>query len=277
MRKRSENKLLGPAGVQPKGTPEALFESGAEIAGGAVSGALAFFADGPLGAGAAGASGAVLARTIVSLAARVMSRRERVRSGAVASYALDHVARRLSWGDRPRKDLFEGGVRTDGEELFEGILVKARDEYEERKLRHLALFYANLIFDESVSVMTAHRLIKAISLLGYRQLVFLSLINQRKVVDVAGLRSHGRHSSAELEALKIEEMELLSGYIGVHGLVWNYGDYDDRLSNLGKLLVRLAELDSVPEQDLHDLSELLATCPDKAPPRYKREQPPEDE
>ena len=256
-----------------------LLQSGAEIAGGAVGGALGFLASGPTVAAVAGASGAILTRAIVLAATRLMSEREKVRTGAVSAYALDCISRRLSWGDKPRIDLFEaqGGHRSDGEELFEGVLIKARDEFEERKIRHLALFYANLIFDNSVSAMTAHRLIRTVSQLTYRQLVFLSLVHKNRVVDVAGLRSHTHHETAELEALKVEEMELLSGYIGLHGLIWNYSHYDDRLSNLGKVLVRLAELDTVPQSDLSMLSLLLASCPEKSSPSYRPEIPKDEE
>lgn len=263
--------------ADPSNKALSLVSSGSEIAGAAVGAALGFIAAGPVAAAAGGALGTVLHRTIVYTADRVLSQMERARAGAVSAYVLARVSSRLEWGHRPREDLFAIGDkrRSDGEELFEGVLIKARDEYEERKLQHLALFYANLIFDGSVSATTAHRLVKTISQLTYRQLVYLSLVAEEKMVDVGGLRSHERHADADIEAFKLEEMDLLSGHIGLYGLLWNYKDFDDRLSNLGKLVVRLAELDSIPDGERKALKGLLARCPEKAAPKFGYDEPPD--
>lgn len=266
-----KNKAVDPALV--------FIEGGADLAGGAVSSALGFMAAGPGGAVAAGVVGVALQRTLRYAASRYMSQRERIRSGAVSAHAIARISQRIGWGHQPREDFFSENLdcRSDGEEILEGVLIKARDEFEERKLKYLAFFYANLVFDSSVSAMTAHRLLKTIGLLSYRQLIFLALVHKEKMVDVSGLRSHSHHKSAELEALKIEEMDLLSGYIGLHGLIWNYRDYEDRLSNLGRVLARLAELDCIPAKDLEVVSTLLASCPEKSHPMYKPDLPADED
>jgi hypothetical protein len=254
-----------------------LLTSGAGIAGPALSGALGYYAAGPVGGAAAAVAGEVLVRGVDQWAQRLLSESESARVGAAAAIAVNLIRVRISEGQIPRQDIFyrQGFRRPDAEELLEGVLLKARDEYEERKIRHLGVLFGNLVFDPAVSVPLAHRLIASMSGLSYRQVTFLALLKERGVVDVSGLRSNTHYKDHELEALKIDEMNLHEGGMGMHGLVWNWKGFDDRLSNIGRILVRLAEIDSVEAEDLAAISGLLARCPPMAKPRFGSDPIPE--
>lgn len=239
-----------------------LIEYGAEVAGAAVGGALGFLAGGPLGAAGAGTVGVLITRSIAQAADKVMSERELIRVGAVAGIAANHIRERIELGDIPRSDFFthERQSQDTGTQLFEGILLKARDEYEEKKIQYLGRFFANLVFAQGVSSSVASLLIKTFERLTYRQLVLLALIHRQGLIDVQNLRGQS-HPLPELEALKREEMDLHDSNFGSVGLVHGIGSYEDKLSPLGAVLVELGELSRISEDDTKTILKLLELCP----------------
>src|SRR5207249_275051 len=60
-------------------------------------------------------------------------------------------------------------------EILEGVLIKARDAYEEKKLPLLASLYASIAFHEEISPAHANHLIELGSQLTYRQLCVLAV------------------------------------------------------------------------------------------------------
>lgn len=126
---------------------KSLISTVAEIAGAAVGGAIGFFAAGPAGAAGAGTLGVIVAKAGAKLlgdvAERTMSAREKVRVGAVAAIAFDKIKKNAQAGNEPRKDGFFDSVDgrlSKAEEILEGTLRRAREEYEEKKLRSWEIF-----------------------------------------------------------------------------------------------------------------------------------------
>lgn len=247
---------------KPEDKAKFLVQSGIEIAGAAASSAIGFFAAGPFSAACAGAFGVLLAKSLAQEADKAMSAREQQRVGSVAAFAIARIAERLANGDGPRSDFFAPttAFQSDGAQLLEGVLLKARDEYEERKLYHLGCFYGNLVFAK-VSVSVASLLIKTFERLTYRQLVLLALIHQSNTINVKNLRSQN-HADPELEALKREEMELHGNSFGSAGLVCGAGPFDDALSPLGIILVELAEVGEISGSAMSEITALIARCPE---------------
>lgn len=241
-----------------------LVQTGAEIAGGAVGGAIGFLAAGPTGAAGAGVLGVVVTKALAQVADKVMAAREKARVGSVAAIALARIAERAARGDAPNAAFFssKGGLQSDGAQLLEGVLLKARDEYEELKLYHLGRFYGNLAFTD-ISPRTASLLVKTFEMLTFRQLALLSLIDRMGKVDVKNLRSQS-HADPNLEALKREEMELHDGTLGSLALVGGAGPFDDALSSLGRVFSDLAEISSVPDAEVIAVQSLIASCPENS-------------
>jgi hypothetical protein len=241
-----------------------LVQSGSEIAGAAIGGAVGFLAAGPVGAAGAGALGVLIAKSLAQTADKVMSSREKARVGSVAAIAVARIAERVSNGDSPRSDFFTpgGGLQSDGAQLLEGVLLKARDEYEERKLHHLGRFYGNLAFS-NISASVASLLIKTFERLTYRQLLLLALICRSGTINVKNLRCQ-THVDPELEALKREEMELHGSDFGSTGLVHSSGPFDDRLSSLGIVLAELTEIGDISEDAMSEITTLIACCPESS-------------
>ena len=107
-----------------------LINSGAEIAGGALGGALGFLAAGPAGAAAGGAGGAAAAVGLKHIGHEVGERylapREKARAGGVLAIAA---------GETLRSDSFftaQNSGRPEAEEIAESVIIKAQKEPEEK-------------------------------------------------------------------------------------------------------------------------------------------------
>ncbi|WP_426669457.1 hypothetical protein ACPPVU_24985 [Mucilaginibacter sp. McL0603] len=107
---------------------------GAEIAGGAVGGAIGLIG-GPVGAILGGALGAAFVVGIKEVINRQLSNRQEMRVAASTAYILTDVKEKLDRGYHVRTDSFFDATngRSTAEELFEGILLKCKDQYQEKK------------------------------------------------------------------------------------------------------------------------------------------------
>jgi hypothetical protein len=117
-----------------------LLESGSDLAG-ATTGAAIGLLGGPGGAIEGAAAGVAVTRALKRVGAelkqRFLSPREQVRVGAAFAYAGAAIREALDRGQLPRSDGFfdeAADNRPKAEELLEGVLLKARDSYEEKKL-----------------------------------------------------------------------------------------------------------------------------------------------
>ncbi len=169
-----------------------LLRLGSAIAGGALAGALGFLAVGPVGGAGAAIAGILVERALVDFACRQLSQRERVRSGAAAAFALAGMKAKLDAGKSPRDDGFfarKGERPSDAEELLEGVLQKAKNEHEERKIRCLGTFYSNVAFSPGVSSAEANHLLRVAEGLSYRQMCVLRLLILKEEIPSLVLRN----------------------------------------------------------------------------------------
>lgn len=185
---------------------EDLLTAGCQITGSAIGGAMGFYLAGPIGAATAGAIGSASGSLLADIATRVLSRREKVRIGAVAEYAFAQINQNMESGLNPRHDEFMmslAGDRSPCEEIFEGVLLKAQREHEEKKLRYLGQFYANVAFDRYCSVEQANYLLSLLNRLTYQQLVMIRTFRPLDLHEVRVTRMPG-------EDLEDWERELIS-------------------------------------------------------------------
>jgi hypothetical protein len=100
--------------------------------------------------------------------------------------AAGAISVRLLAGDEPRNDGFfedRDGERSPAEELLEGVLLRAADEHEERKLKYLSLLYSSLAFDSSVDPAYANYLLRVASGLTYGHSSASPLLARRRTKD----------------------------------------------------------------------------------------------
>jgi hypothetical protein len=264
----------------------ALVDAGSEIAGAAAGGALGLLG-GPPGVAAGAMGGVLVTRGLKRVAAeiheRVMAPRSRLRSAAAFTYAADAISARLLAGDVPRTDGFfeeRPGDRPPSEELLEGVLLKAADEHEEKKLRYIGFLYASVAFDDRVDAGYANYLLRLASGLTFEQLMCLVLVERGKFdhdlraidaardTDRAGVHL-GRGPVPYTEHVLVQLMDLAqTGLVGIAqpdgravspNATYGGGDAfslrltELRRTTLGFDLARLMRLEQIPPGELRGL------------------------
>jgi len=241
-----------------------LINTGAEIAGGAVGGALGFFADGPVGAALFGAGGATAAAALKRIgeeaSERLLGPREQVRVGGVLAIAAGEIRQRLENGESVRADGFfesKGASRSDAEEVAESVLLKSQREPEEKKIPYMGHLFAAVAFDPQISAQLAHQIIKTAEQLTYRQLCILKLAAAKQSFSLRGgdYRNHGGGFAKELYQVLYECLDLyLRGLINFGGGV-AFGPTDVKpgsmtVQGLGADVFNLMKLTLIPNADL---------------------------
>lgn len=240
-----------------------LIENGAEIAGGAVGGALGFLAAGPAGAAVLGAGGVTAAIALKRIGAevgeRVLGPRERIRLGGVLALAAASIQDRINRGEDVRQDDFfdqKASGRSEADEVAESVLLKSQREPEERKLPYMAKLLANISFDATISAEMAHQLIKVAEQLTYRQMCLLKVgaFRQNLGLRVANYRQQ-RTSRKELYQVLYECFDLYQrGFVNFGGDA-AFGPTDVNPGQmtpqgLGADLFNTMELAAIPDTDL---------------------------
>lgn len=240
-----------------------LINAGAEIAGGAVGGALGFLAGDPAGAAFLGAGGAAAAMALKHIGQEVSERllgpREATRVGAVLAIAAAEIRQRIEQGECLRTDgFFERNPvgRSDAEEVAESVLLKSQREPEEKKITYMAHLLSSVAFDPEISAHMAHQISKAAEQLTYRQLCIMKLA---VVKDEFGLRAadyRGQGSFPKgLYQILYECFDLYHrGFVNFGGTV-AFGPTDVvpgkmTLQGLGADVFNLMKLALIPNDDL---------------------------
>ncbi|MEK6768693.1 MAG: hypothetical protein AABY85_06860 [Gemmatimonadota bacterium] len=240
-----------------------LLNGGAEIAGGAVGGALGFLAGGPIGAaifGAGGAAAAIALKRIGQEASeRLLGPREKVRVGGVLAIAAAEIKQRIENGESVRSDGFfdrKAAGQSDAEEVAESVLLKSQREPEERKIPYMGFLLSNVAFDPQISAQMAHQIIKAAEQLSYRELCILKLAVVRQAFTLRDGDYRGQDSfTKELYQVLYECLDLYHrAFINFGGEV-AFGPTDVApakmtVQGLGADLYNLMRLARIPDADL---------------------------
>ena len=240
-----------------------LINSGLEIAGGAVGGALGFMAGGPAGAAVFGAGGAAAAMALKHIgqeaAERLLGPREGVRIGGVLAIAAAEIRQRLENGESVRTDGFFDRKRTgrsDAEEVAESVLLKSQREPEEKKIPYMGHLLSSVAFDTEIGPHMAHQITKAAEQLTYRQLCLLKL---SVVKDSFGLRAEDYRKEGQFQKglyqILYECLDLYHrGFLNFGGEV-AFGPTDIApgkmtVQGLGADIFNLMKLGLIPNEDL---------------------------
>jgi len=216
--------------------------------------------------------GAALAQGCVGvlddLAHRFMSTKEKERVGGVAALAISEIKEDLLFNE-PRTDGFfeeSDGGPSPAEEVFEGVLIAAKQEHEQQKLPFIASFYAKLVFYPHVSKAQANFLLNVIESLTYRQLAILALIEQQSSFKLRDKRwevneeRHPNSHSITMEALDLYQRQLIVSFNIDAGRAENV--YEPGLvipsrsmtSGVGITLCHLMGLHKIPHKELKNIA-----------------------
>lgn len=257
-----------------------LISLGGDIAGSAVGGAIGFLAGGPTGAAIGEALGVVISKSSIKLlsdiADRTLSKREKIRIGATAAFALVKIKSYLNAGCTPRDDGFfdtKGKERSDADEIFEGVLLKAKNDHEEKKAKILGNIFANVAFINGFSVGEANHLLQIANDLTYRGMCFLALIERKCQILSIKLREESYREfkgdiyyetisilqeayqiyNYGLIACKIKSSESYEALLGWTDIAPNRL----LLTLIGKRYYQVMGLEDIPEEDVKGVAKYL--------------------
>lgn len=232
---------------------------GAGIVGTSIGAAIG----GPVG----GVIGAIITPITEDVLTRILSVKEKDRIEKVKGYAISEITRSLQSGSIPKNDFDTKSAA----ELFEGVLLKAKSTYEEKKLPYIANLFACAPFT-STPIENINQSLIIAEQLSYRQLCILSVIDKTQFYNL-GLSDKPLRE----EVLKINN-EVFSGVyqdivgLQLHGLIGqckksglvtldSYVGFvvpsELFLYHPGRLLCNGMKLSAIPESDTEKLIEIL--------------------
>jgi len=258
-----------------------LLADGAEQVGAAAGVLIGWGIAGPEGAmlGAVGGTGLKQAIELVGadIYDRLLGPRERYRIGTALGYAIATIEQNYKDGKSPSDASFftsADQARPKAEELLEAVLLKARDTYEEKKLRYLGAFYGNVAFPHSTvieSVRASFELptsemnlfFERANGLSYRQMLILALIARKHEFQLSDTEYGDTALSPTLEGIFEEVLDLgaremiamllHSGYHGEWPVdVERFVPADLQLLRDGGYLYALLNLASVPHDEIQE-------------------------
>lgn len=198
---------------------------------------------------------------------RLLSTNQKSRIEKVLEDAINKIASRLEKNDIPScKEEFwteDSNRVSDAKVVLEGILLKARDEYEEKKLPYYSNLIAQMAFDPSWSYQRLNAMIRMFEQLSYRQLQLMALAMQKEEIDtpqwdVKFKRTPNSFAYYDLfcEVVNLSNLALFHqpGSLLQMGL----GD-KQALSPIGKSMAELMELSTIPQDELKDLDNMITT------------------
>ncbi len=261
---------------------KALIFMGSDITGAAGGGGIGFLIGGPAGAALGGPLGILIRRGLSDIANRILSTRERKRVGATAWYAITKIEERRNSGDMLRDDGFfeaKGKERSDAEEIFEGVLLKAKNEHEEKKTKILGNIFANTAFFPGFSVGEANHLLRIAESLTYRQMCILSLVKRKDEIQGINLREETYTDYWEVgekiipfeTASTVQEAYEMYGFGLIlykdktnKGSFWSLTEWTDiapnglELTPMGKRYYQVMGLGDVSEKDIKEVAKYLS-------------------
>ncbi|MCH8491254.1 MAG: hypothetical protein LAT81_15195 [Oceanicaulis sp.] len=245
-----------------------LINSGADIAGGAIGGAIGLIGGAPGVIGGA-VSGVLAARALKKVGSeiseRVLEPREKTRVGATLALAAVEIEQRINSGEELRSDdFFDSPVngRKKYEEFAETILIRAQKESEEKKIPYIANFLANVLFDSSINIELTHQIVKGADSLTYRQFVLLKLA---AVKEQIGLKK-GKFGEGNFDRMTIQLMYEIydlaqSQYLHFGGTaVLGVSDINPSSMNpmgLGSEIYNNLRLYNIPDSDVLNVARFL--------------------
>jgi hypothetical protein len=166
-----------------------LVAPSAAIVGGLAGAALELAAPGTANILAAAALGPAVEHAILATSAEFVQRqlatREKIRIGGVMAAATIRIDERLQNGESLWDDGFfdpQLGERPIAHEIYEGTLVVAQREHEEKKIPFLGNLLASISFDPEIDRGHANLLLRQAEALSYRQLCILSLLGEIEIL-----------------------------------------------------------------------------------------------
>lgn len=171
--------------------------------GGIVGAAGALVLPGPPGILIGSALGAVVQDAAVRLSAHLEKRQE-ARVGCLVLNIVEYSRLFMASGKSLRPDFKEnkGSNRQKIAEILEGTFLKAREQFEELKIPHLAYFYAYVAFNDQILLQRASYLLNLFEKLTYEEFCILRILSEKEKHHL--MTAHG--SNVHIDMVLWQEM-----------------------------------------------------------------------
>lgn len=185
--------------------------------------------------------------TIADTLDRNMSQREVIRTNKAYIYFVEKLESNLNQGLKIRDDDFfrsSVGYRKPAEELFEGMLIKSRNQYEEAKVELFSNLYANGCVDTTLSPQMISLFISILDRLSFNH---LDILNRFVILGQESLwQSNDVYALQNENPLLPTYMEELKNLNLIAPTFW--GDSPLIITNLGEKFIH-----SIEFKDIFDL------------------------
>lgn len=235
-----------------------LSNKGAGALGGVVGAAIGMLG-GPAGSLAGAAAGSVIGDVLKDVASRQLSHREQVRLDNATVYIADGIVESLDAGRIVRQDgFFDGDTNfsSNGYELLEGVLLKCKAQYQEKKVKLLANLFKNVAFDAAIKANTAYQMLNLADGLTYFDLCVVSYYGRnQKPKIILPITRFGYYDNLGLDTLSaINDLFRMCqlGLLHQNNLSspLNQAPIDCIIDKRGEGLFTLLELEHLPESDV---------------------------
>jgi hypothetical protein len=131
---------------------------------------------------ASSAISGLLPQVLNDFSSRILSKREKIKIGAVTQFAINRINENLN--DEKSINLefiknIDENNWTSAEELYEGVLIKARNEAQEKKIKHIGAIFGNSIFIKDITSEDINHLLSVVDSLTFRKLCIISLYGKK--------------------------------------------------------------------------------------------------
>lgn len=233
-----------------------------EIASGVITLAISSLIPNPIGAAV---FDKVMHPIFADFMDRMLSANQKNRIEKVLEDAINKIASRLGKNDIPYNEegfwTEDSNRVSDAKVVLEGILLKARDEYEEKKLPYYSNLIAQMAFDPSWSYQRLNAMIRMFEQLSYRQLQLMALAMQKGEIDTLQWDVRFKRTTESYAYYDLFcEVVNLSNLALFHqpGILLQMGLGDKQaLSPIGKSMAELMELSTIPQDELENLDKIL--------------------
>lgn len=212
---------------------------GADIAGAGIAPVFASSLGDPTG-GVLAQLGVVLTKEIIDYAERVQSESEQRRSAAALLSAGQKIQNRLNAGEELRSDDFfriRIGTSATAQTVLDGVLTKARSQYEERKALLMGHLLANASFDDGLSADDLCWMLSCIDSLTYRHLLILAHFCDQTPSGWTSNNIGQIHTRSPIVLTQIAELRSL-GLLSGHSTF----EVSIEIAATGRLLVQATDL-----------------------------------
>ncbi len=221
------------------------------------------FVHGPLGP----ALGISVATVCAEVLDRLLSERQEARAILVLEAAATRMKQLEAEGQQLRDDDFFREVtdRHDFEEVAEQVLMSAMNDSQEKKAPLYGALLAHIAFQPQIDRDSAHHLVKLAQELSYRQLCLFALIGRKDRFTLPNERRGGPlkpetwSAFDEFDRIGYAQLELVLAPPDAPGLLPTNlnAPASSMLSTKGRLLHDLMDLETIPDEELRSLAEVL--------------------